>query len=147
MTKEDVDAYMSLSNCLPTSPHLYGIARTNASSTDIVDVNPELGMCEYATIGRLASRINHKYVAWSFFIQGVANKLRWCCASCMRVGFDIPTFSLALRDIKAGEQSFNCYCRSVKERRRQLEQCGFVCQWKPCVNATPEATTQSYEKK
>jgi len=30
MTKEDVDAYMSLHNCIPNSPPAYGIARTNA---------------------------------------------------------------------------------------------------------------------
>jgi len=89
---------MSLSNCLPTSPRLYGIARTIASGTDIEDVNPELGMCEYAAIGKLASRINHKYVA--FFFQGVANELKWRCASCMCVGFDIPTFSLAYETSK-----------------------------------------------
>ena len=59
--------------------------------------------------------------------------------------FDIPTFSLqviALRDIKAGEQLFHCYCqenRSVKERRRQLATYGFECQCKACVNATPES--------
>jgi hypothetical protein len=84
---------------------------------------------------------------WSF-LQVVAYNLTWRRASCipnLHVGFDIPTFSLrviALRDIKAGEQFFNCYFqpdRSVKERQRQLAPYRFVCQCKACVNATPES--------
>ena len=69
MTKEDSDAYKSLSNCLPKCPRLYGIARTNAFGTgsDIEEDNFEEGKVEHAAVGRLASRINHSYVAWSLF--------------------------------------------------------------------------------
>jgi len=63
MTKEDVNAYMSLSNCHPESPPLYGIARTNVfgTGTDIEDSEAE-GKAPYGVIGTLASRINHRYV-------------------------------------------------------------------------------------
>lgn len=69
MPKEDVDAFMSLSNCLPNSPQLYGIARTNAfdTGTDIEEVNPQEGNAPYGVIGKLASRINHRCVVWSLF--------------------------------------------------------------------------------
>ena len=72
----------------------------------------------------------------------------WCFASCapnVHIRFDIPTFSLrviALREIKAGEQLFYCYCspnESVKKRRKQLGTYGFECQCKACTNATPES--------
>jgi len=61
MTKEDADAYMSLSNSHPESPPLYGIGRTNVfgTGTDIEDVE---GKAPYGVIGKLASRINHRYV-------------------------------------------------------------------------------------
>jgi hypothetical protein len=63
MTKEDVDAYMSLSNCwLSETPPLYGIAKTNAFDTVIGEKNPEEGGCEYAAVGKLVSRINHRYM-------------------------------------------------------------------------------------
>lgn len=147
MTKEEVDAYLGLSNCLPQSPQLYGIARTNAFSTDIEEQNLEEGMCEYAAVGNLASRINHRYVILSLKFSNGSLKIA-LFSSCMpnvHVGFDIPTFSLRvvpMQNIKAGEQLFYCYCqvnRSVKERQRQLAAYGFVCQCKACVNATPES--------
>lgn len=62
MTKEDVDAYMSLSNCHPDSPLLHGIARTNVFGTGTdIEVEAE-GKAPYGVIGKLASRINHRYV-------------------------------------------------------------------------------------
>jgi len=79
--------------------------------------------------------------------QVIANN-GWCFASCapnVHIRFDIPTFSLrviALREIKAGEQLFYCYCspnESVKKRRKQLATYGFECQCKACTNATPES--------
>ena len=75
MTKEDVDAFMSLSNCHLNSPQLYGIAMTNAfgTGTDIEKENLEEGKFEYAAVGRLASRINHRYVVLSsksLFLSG-----------------------------------------------------------------------------
>ena len=79
--------------------------------------------------------------------QVIANN-GWCFASCapnVHIRFDIPTFSLrviALREIKAGEQLFYCYCspnESVKKRRKQLATYGFECQCKVCTNATPES--------
>jgi len=73
MTKEEVNAFMSLSNCRPKSPQLYGIAMTNAfgTGTDIEEENLEEGKFEYAAVGRLASRINHRYVVTSslFFFK------------------------------------------------------------------------------
>ncbi len=63
MTKEEVDAYMGLSNCLAKSPQLYGIARTNSfGASDIEEENFEEGKLGYAAVGRLVSRINHSYV-------------------------------------------------------------------------------------
>ena len=63
MTKEDVDAYMNLSNCLPQNcPQLYGIARTNGFDIDIEGENLDEGEIGYVVVGKLASRINHRYV-------------------------------------------------------------------------------------
>ena len=42
MTK-DVDASMSLSNCLPNLPQLHGIASTNAFATDVEEGNLQEG--------------------------------------------------------------------------------------------------------
>lgn len=69
MTKEDVDTYMSLANCLPNSPPLPGIARTNAFGTggDIEEENLQEGKVSYSVVGRLTSRINHEYVIPFFF--------------------------------------------------------------------------------
>ena len=61
MTKEDADAYMSLSNCHPDSPPLYGIAKTNVFGTG-TDIEESEGKAPYGVIGKLASRINHRYV-------------------------------------------------------------------------------------
>jgi hypothetical protein len=70
MTKEDVDAYMSLNNCFLNSPPLVGIAMTNVYGigTDIED--PQEGKTPYGVVGKLASRINHRYVVWSLFSSG-----------------------------------------------------------------------------
>ena len=64
MTKEDADAYLSLSNHLANAPQLYGTAMTNAfgTGTDIEEENVDEGKFEYAAVGKLASRINHRYV-------------------------------------------------------------------------------------
>ena len=64
MTKEDADAYTSLANCLPNSPPLFGIARTNSFGTgsDIEEEILEEGKFKYAAVGKLASRINHRFV-------------------------------------------------------------------------------------
>ena len=67
MTKEDVDAYMGLSNCLPKSPQLYGIAATNSfRASSIEEENIEEGKLGYSAVGRLASRINHWYDPFFF---------------------------------------------------------------------------------
>ena len=68
------------------------------------------------------------------------------CTSCrpnVSVIFDVPTFSLqiiALRNIKAGQQLFYCYCgiyQSAKERQSQLLAIyNLACQCEGCVNAT-----------
>ena len=73
MTKEDFIAFMSLSNSRPKSLQLYGIAMTNAfgTGTDIEEENIEEGKFEYCAVGRLASRINHRYVASSLFSSGI----------------------------------------------------------------------------
>jgi len=126
MTKEDVDAFMSLSSCHPNLPQVHGIARTNAFATDIEEENLLEGKFGYSAVGRLASRINHRYVGMLLVFQVIANNnLALCCCSCtsnVHMNFDIPTFSLqviAMRDIEADQQLFYCY-RSAKERRRQL---------------------------
>jgi len=62
MTKEDADAFTSLSNCFPDSSRLYGISSTNAFATTIEERNLDEGKFGYAAIGKLASRINHRYV-------------------------------------------------------------------------------------
>jgi len=49
MTKEDVNAYMSLSNCHPESPPLYGIARTNVFGTG-TDIEEAEGKAPYGVI-------------------------------------------------------------------------------------------------
>lgn len=76
MTKEDVDEYMGLANCLPNSAPIHGIARTNAFDVGdgIEEENLQEGKVPYGVVGRLASRINHEYVVWSFFFfQVLAN--------------------------------------------------------------------------
>ena len=66
MTKEDIDAYMRLSNCIPNCPPLYGIARTNSfAASSIEEQNVEDGKFGYGAVGRLASRINHWYVKYA----------------------------------------------------------------------------------
>ena len=67
MTKEDVDTFMGLCNSLPNDPLLHGIARTNAFSTgaDIEEENLPEGKFAYWVIGRLTSRINHRYMVVS----------------------------------------------------------------------------------
>jgi hypothetical protein len=69
MSKEHVDAYLRLSNCLPNYPPLFGIANTNAFGTgsDIEEENIQEGKFEYGVVAELASRINHRYVAQSQF--------------------------------------------------------------------------------
>ena len=69
MTKEDVDAFMSLSNSLPNNPPLHGIARSNTfgTGTDIEENNLQEGKVPHCVVGRLASRINHRYVVSSLF--------------------------------------------------------------------------------
>jgi len=62
MTKEDADAFKSLSNCHQDTPLLYGISSTNAFTTSIEERNLEEGKFGYGAIGKLASRINHRYV-------------------------------------------------------------------------------------
>ena len=64
MTKEDADAFMSLSNCYPDLPQAHGIASTNAFGMDIDEENlkTQLG---YSAIGKLASRVNHRCVVWA----------------------------------------------------------------------------------
>lgn len=79
------------------------------------------------------------------------------CASCspnVDMKFDIPTFSIqivALQDIEAGQQLFNCYCgiyQSAKERQRQLlTTYNFACQCQACVNTTPESDKLREEMK
>jgi len=69
MTKEDVDAFMSLSSCHPNLPRVHGTASTNAFATDIEEENLLDGKFRYSTVGRLASRINHRYVVWSLFFK------------------------------------------------------------------------------
>ena len=61
MTKEDVDAYMGLSNCHPNLPQVVGISSTNSFRTDIEEEDVEEGKFGYCVIGKLASRINHRY--------------------------------------------------------------------------------------
>lgn len=62
MPKEDVDALMSLSNSLPSSPPLHGIVRTNTfgAGPNIGGENLQEGKIAYCVVGRLASRINHR---------------------------------------------------------------------------------------
>jgi len=69
MTKEDVDAFMSLSTCQPMAnlTQAHGIAGTNAFDTDIDENSLWKGQSGYSAIGKLASRINHRWV-WCFFI-------------------------------------------------------------------------------
>ena len=151
MTKEDLDAFTSLSNCHPNLPQARGITSTNSFATDIEEENLSEGKIRYSAVGRLASRVNHRY--GSLFFQVTADTYQrvalcyYCgCMPNVHMIFDIPTFSLramAMRDIEANQQLFYCYrelYKSAKERRRQLlEAYGFVCQCKACVNATPES--------
>jgi len=148
MTKEDVDAFMSLSNCHPNVPQVQGILNTNAFRMAIEEENLLEGKLRYSAVGRLASRINHWYVSMVLVFQ-VINKMALCYCSCtpnVHISLDIPTFSLqaiAMRDIETDQQLF-CFYRelyhSAKERRRQLlEVYGFMCECKACVNATPES--------
>ena len=47
----------------------------------------------------------------------------------------------AIRDIKAGDQLFFCYCPTagnLAERRAELASYGFICKCTACVNATSE---------
>lgn len=47
----------------------------------------------------------------------------------------------AVRDIKAGDQLFYCYCPTdcnLAERRAELAPYGFVCKCTVCINATSE---------
>ena len=59
---EDVNAFMSLSNSLPDCAPL---ARTNMIGTgdNLEKENVREGRVAYFVVGKLASRINHKYVA------------------------------------------------------------------------------------
>jgi hypothetical protein len=146
MPKEDVDTLVGLSNSLPHKPPLYGTALTNAIDTENEEENVKEGKVAYRVVGRLASRINHRYVVLVHsFIMISNNGIR--CASCIpnvHIKFDIPTFSLqiiALRDIEADQQLFYSYTeveQSVKDRQAQLAAYGFECQCKACIEATPE---------
>jgi len=71
MPKEDADAFMSLSNCHPNGPQLFGIVRTNAfgTGTDIEETNFLEGNAPYAVIGKIASRINHRCVVRFFVFE------------------------------------------------------------------------------
>src|SRR6266540_4973142 len=57
--------------------------------------------------------------------------------------FKVASFSfqtIAMRDIKAGEQLFYAYCgleRTKAERQTELAPYGFSCNCPACVNATP----------
>ncbi len=70
MTKEDVDAFMSLSTCQPMAnlSQAHGIAGTNAFDTDIDEKFLWRGQSGYSAIGRLASRINHRCVVCCLFL-------------------------------------------------------------------------------
>jgi len=69
MTPEDADAYTSLANCLPDCPRLYGISRTNSfgTGTDIEEEILEEGKFGYAMVGKMASRINHRFCGFMLF--------------------------------------------------------------------------------
>jgi len=97
----------------------------------------------YSAVGRLASRINHRYVLWSlFFVWQLIT--RWRCAAvaarqmytCILIS---PPSLFRLSPCETSKQTNNSSpVRSAKERRRQLlEAYGFVCQ---CKALRPRAT-------
>jgi len=69
MTKEDVDTFMSLSNCNPNFAQAQGIANTNAFDTEIDEANRLMGEFGYSAIGKFTSRVNHRCVIWCLFLK------------------------------------------------------------------------------
>ncbi len=98
-------------------------------------------------IARLGKWVQGLIIGWFssycfllYFVKSFSS-----CISSICVEFDAQSFSMkyiAIRDINAGDQIFLSYCNQAmpaKERRKQLETYGFVCQCTACVDATPES--------
>ena len=143
----NIDAFMSLSNCHPNVPQVQGIASTNAFRTAIEEESLLEGKFRYSAVGRLASRINQRYVSMLLVFQ-VTNKMALCYCSCtpnIHISLDMihpHVLSSGYRHARHQSRPTTLLLlyRSAKERRRQLlETYGFVCRCKACVNATPES--------
>ena len=155
MKEEDRKAFKELQNSHTEdgSGPIVGVIRTNGFGIlGDFDKDDFAVTGSYSAIGKIGSRINHRYCFFSnsihFFRSEIDDEYFFLDNSCMpniSCTFSSRSFSLqftAVKDIKAGEQLFYSYTPqelSAQARQRYLAPYGIVCECYACANATPES--------